>query len=111
MEQGIIFQYIASNKFNLFKINPSTKTYSLMIYDGTDGWKTLKSGSSSYIASGSNQLEILHFQSDDRVKAYINNYQVFDFKHKDIFKGGKVVDTIIGAVPKGQFVQKLNATL
>src|SRR3989339_1343844 len=28
-----------------------------------------------------------------------------------IFKGGKVVDTIIGAVPKGQFVQKLNANL
>ena len=28
-----------------------------------------------------------------------------------IFKGGKVVDTIVGAVPKGQFVQKLNANL
>ncbi|MDP3149479.1 MAG: thioredoxin [Ignavibacteria bacterium] len=28
-----------------------------------------------------------------------------------IFKGGKVVDTIIGAVPKAQFVQKLNANL
>ena len=26
-------------------------------------------------------------------------------------KAGKVVDTIIGAVPKGQFVQKLNANL
>ncbi len=28
-----------------------------------------------------------------------------------IFKGGKVVDTIIGAVPKAQIVQKLNAAL
>ncbi|MCK9425288.1 MAG: thioredoxin [Ignavibacteriaceae bacterium] len=28
-----------------------------------------------------------------------------------IFKGGKVVETIIGAVPKAQFVQKLNANL
>jgi len=28
-----------------------------------------------------------------------------------IIKGGKVVDSIIGAVPKAQFVQKLNANL
>lgn len=28
-----------------------------------------------------------------------------------IFKNGKVVDTIIGSVPKAQFVQKLNANL
>lgn len=28
-----------------------------------------------------------------------------------IFKDGKVKDTIIGAVPKGQIVQKLNAAL
>lgn len=28
-----------------------------------------------------------------------------------IFKGGKVVDTIIGAVPKNMIVQKLNAAL
>jgi thioredoxin 1 len=28
-----------------------------------------------------------------------------------IFKGGKVVDTIIGAVPKNHLVQKLNAVL
>lgn len=28
-----------------------------------------------------------------------------------IFKGGKVVDTIIGAVPKAQIVQKLNAAI
>ncbi|HMU42442.1 MAG TPA: thioredoxin [Ignavibacteriaceae bacterium] len=28
-----------------------------------------------------------------------------------VFKGGKVVDTIIGAVPKNMIVQKLNAVL
>lgn len=28
-----------------------------------------------------------------------------------IFKNGKVVDTLIGSVPKAQFVQKLNANL
>ncbi|NCQ18312.1 MAG: thioredoxin [Ignavibacteria bacterium CG_4_8_14_3_um_filter_37_9] len=28
-----------------------------------------------------------------------------------IFKGGKVVDTIVGAVPKAQFVHRLNANL
>jgi thioredoxin 1 len=28
-----------------------------------------------------------------------------------IFKGGKVVDTIVGAVPKGYITEKLNAQL
>jgi len=39
------------------------------------------------------------------------NYGVRSIPTLLIFKGGKVVDTIIGAVPKANIVQKLNSHL
>jgi thioredoxin 1 len=39
------------------------------------------------------------------------NYGVRSIPTLLIFKGGKVADTIIGAVPKSNIVQKLNAVL
>jgi thioredoxin 1 len=39
------------------------------------------------------------------------NYGVRSIPTLLIFKGGKVRDTIIGAVPKSNIVQKLNAVL